>query len=216
MCGSRISSAVPLAGYQGVGSEAIDYHMLDQLAAAQSIRLQDGDRILGEIGLPGADRAVRAMRECNDSALLEYGVDPARMASLRELPKLRDSWEALFSSLDYPADAVRLGISGISVVRLDIDIKGKVERCAIVKSSNNKDLDSSTCRGFSRARYDPAIGPGRQSGRGLDHQQDRLEKRRPGEAGRGLGVGSEQRPAVPASFVLRGAPGASGEEECPG
>ncbi|HMJ93669.1 MAG TPA: energy transducer TonB [Allosphingosinicella sp.] len=151
--------AVPLAGHKGVGSEGINYHVLDQLEAARSIRLLDGGKPVGEIGLPGADQAVRALRECNDSALRDYGLDPARMASLRELPKWRESSQSLISSLDYPGEAIRLGISGISVVRLDIDIKGKVERCAIVKSSNNSDLDNTTCRGLSRAHFNPAIGP---------------------------------------------------------
>lgn len=151
--------AVPLAEYKGVGSEGINYHVLDQLEAARSIRLLDGSKPVGEIGLPGAEQAVRALSECNDSALRDYGLDPARMASLRELPKLRKSWNALISELDYPGEAIRLGISGISVVRLDIDIKGEVERCTIVKSSTNNDLDSTTCRGLSRAHFDPAIGP---------------------------------------------------------
>jgi TonB family protein len=150
---------VPLAGHKGVGSGDISYHMLDRLAAARSIRLQDGNKLVGEIALPGADQAVRALRECNDDALRGYGLDPDRMASLQELPKMRDSWGALFSSLDYPSDAIRMGISGISVVRLEIDEKGAVERCTIVKSSNDSDLDKSTCRGFSRAHYEPAIGP---------------------------------------------------------
>jgi TonB family protein len=149
---------LPLAEDKGVGSDGISYHLLDRLASARSIRLEDGGKLVKEIPLPGAAMAVRGFRECNDSALQEFGVDPAAMAVLRELPKLRVNFKYLVSGINYPEDAARLGISGTSVARLDVDTKGAVERCTIVRSSNDSDLDGATCRALSRARFEPALG----------------------------------------------------------
>jgi protein TonB len=63
----------------------------------------------------------------------------------------------LFSSDDYPADAMQNGWQGAVVVDLRIDAKGQPRRCVIVRTSGHESLDHATCNiMLIRARFIPA------------------------------------------------------------
>ncbi|MDQ4419656.1 energy transducer TonB [Sphingobium sp. DEHP117] len=80
---------------------------------------------------------------------------------LPPVPKVRakpisqpGSW---FSSDDYPAVALRMGVSGLVNFRLYIDPAGKVSHCQIVTSSNFEILDNAVCDLVQRrAQFSPA------------------------------------------------------------
>src|SRR5687767_10000134 len=150
---------VPLEGDQGVGSTGIDYHFLDRLKAAATIRLESRGKLVQEIGVPGAAKAVQAMRQCDDTALREAGVDPVAQAALRELPKPFGSIGGWISNDDYPSSALRDQVGGTVVARMEVGPDGAVRGCTVVVSSAHKDLDETTCRIFrERGRFQPAIG----------------------------------------------------------
>ena len=58
---------------------------------------------------------------------------------------------------DYPESARRAGRGGDVTTRYLIDTHGRIERCTVVSSSGNPDLDAATCRlAIERFRYAPA------------------------------------------------------------
>jgi TonB family protein len=64
---------------------------------------------------------------------------------------------ALFSSDDYPAEAIRNREEGIVDFRITVGVDGRVAGCTVVGSSGSALLDSTTCRILGeRARFTPA------------------------------------------------------------
>jgi TonB family protein len=64
---------------------------------------------------------------------------------------------ALFSTDDYPVDAIRRDEQGTVAFRLLINRRGRVSECQIVSSSGSNALDGATCRILEdRARFEPA------------------------------------------------------------
>ena len=58
---------------------------------------------------------------------------------------------------DYKSRWVREGLSGTASFRLEVAASGKVESCAITRSTGHKALDDATCALITRrARFDPA------------------------------------------------------------
>ena len=58
---------------------------------------------------------------------------------------------------DYKSRWVREGLSGTASFRLEVTASGKVESCAITRSTGHKALDDATCALITRrARFDPA------------------------------------------------------------
>ncbi|WP_419808079.1 energy transducer TonB [Sphingomonas sp.] len=47
---------------------------------------------------------------------------------------------------DYPLDAGEQGVSGTVGVRFVVDVRGRVSRCAVTRSSGSRLLDDTTCR----------------------------------------------------------------------
>jgi protein TonB len=65
--------------------------------------------------------------------------------------------EGQFTSRDYPREASRAGIEGITVARLAIGANGRVSECIVRASSGNEALDRATCGIIiSRFRFEPA------------------------------------------------------------
>ena len=61
---------------------------------------------------------------------------------------------------DYPAAAIRSGAQGIVYFRLSVAPDGRVQGCAVTRSSGYDLLDSTTCRLMvRRVRFTPAIDP---------------------------------------------------------
>ncbi len=64
---------------------------------------------------------------------------------------------SLFSTDDYPQEALRLGEQGTVAVRLLVTNAGRVGKCEVVTSSGSQILDRATCNILSqRARFAPA------------------------------------------------------------
>lgn len=70
----------------------------------------------------------------------------------------------LFSADDYPQAAIRREEQGTVAYRLEVNTRGRVSDCQIVKSSGSSALDRATCSILQkRARFDPALdGAGRR------------------------------------------------------
>lgn len=76
---------------------------------------------------------------------------------ISQAAKARGSLPGLFSTDDYPQDAIRNEQQGTTRVSLTIGTDGRVTACNVTSSSGSSSLDNATCRIIrSRARYTPA------------------------------------------------------------
>ena len=130
--------------------------LLESFAAAQSVRVERGSAPVLEIALPAAARALAAVRECESSAMREWGIDPAAQPPVP--PVSRRNLASLVRSGDYPVDALTGGHDGTVVFRLAVDAAGRVRECVPVVSSGHAGLDRRTCSIVREARFDPARG----------------------------------------------------------
>ena len=74
-----------------------------------------------------------------------------------KLARPRGNTGGWVTPLDYPASELRAEHQGISVVRATVGIDGRVNDCAVVRSSGFPLLDSTACRKLAdRARFEPA------------------------------------------------------------
>lgn len=82
---------------------------------------------------------------------------PPPAPRVSQAAKARGSLPGLFSTDDYPQDAIRNEQQGTTAVRLTIGTDGRVVGCTVTASSGSPSLDNATCRIIrSRARYTPA------------------------------------------------------------
>lgn len=61
---------------------------------------------------------------------------------------------------DYPAAALRAGITGKVTLRIEVDAQGRPGDVSVVASSRNRDLDRAAIRAVRRWRFEPAMRDG--------------------------------------------------------
>ena len=133
-----------------------DRGFLDRLASAHALVVKEGDRLLASFDLPLADKAVAALRACENDMLRRWNIDPAFWNGLRSGPIPTKPLVSYVSDQDFPSNPRRT--SGKSVVKLTVDATGKAVECTVLRSSGNASFESSTCRMFvTRPRFRPAI-----------------------------------------------------------
>jgi TonB family protein len=110
------------------------------------------------VSIPGAAKALTALRECIDLKLPEWGVDPKAYDALEVPPTDIENYEYM-SSTDYPQDLLDANWTGDVITRLNVDATGKVTNCAVVVTGGHKSVDDISCfRAMQRGRFNPAIG----------------------------------------------------------
>lgn len=133
-----------------------------KLGQAASLTADFGGKTLS-VPIPGVRSAMKALQQCVDDSLPEWGVDPVAYAAVRVKPKYAGE-EAWITHRDYPEDAVHALRNGMIVARLTIDPTGRVTDCAVVRSNGTPSMDKVTCaKALERARFTPAIGAGGQA-----------------------------------------------------
>ena len=123
-------------------------------------------------GLPGV---MKVMDECV-ADLRQYWnySDVEVVPGTRLRSKASADLSHLFSSFDYPRDALRRGQSGMVGVVLLIAADGKVADCTLTQTSGIAALDSQTCAIIQqRGRYKPAVGLDGKPARDTDHARIR-------------------------------------------
>jgi TonB family protein len=142
----------------GVRLNRLERPFLDQFAAAESLAIQSKGREVTQIAIPGAAKAIAALRECEASALKEWGLDATKMMSLRSYANPTGGYFAWIHDSDYPDKAIHNGESGTVVALLKVGADGHAIGCAVIDSSGSKELDEQTCAIYGRrAKWDPAI-----------------------------------------------------------
>jgi len=83
---------------------------------------------------------------------------PAGESKARSATTNAESEWARRIQLNYPAEALRLGLQGTVGVRVEINELGRVWQCLVTSSSGHPILDQAACGGMVRyARFNPAL-----------------------------------------------------------
>lgn len=128
---------------------------VERFADSRAVSIGTSEQPLYDIPLVSARAAIAGLRECETSALREWGIDPVAFAAV-SVPASGDVAQFVFNS-DYPSDALSREESGTSVVRITVEENGRVSECAPVAGSRIESLDNATCRVLlRRARLSPA------------------------------------------------------------
>ena len=126
------------------------------LSKASTLRIAAGD-INVEFKLTGMAKALMALDACEQDLLVAWGMDPKVVASLASYPTHRGGLISLFSTDDYPREAVINREQGTTGVRIKVSKDGKVSDCQIIESSGSDAIDKQTCKVIeNRARFRPA------------------------------------------------------------
>lgn len=132
--------------------------LLDDLSVASSVTLEVKGGVKSIVPVPGAAKAVEALRKCNADQLVEWGADPAQFALGGKTPtalKSRDEWIPNAGLLKLA------GESGRSIVnddfRLLVARDGVISDCHATAAITEKSLEKGTCAAVvGRRLFSPA------------------------------------------------------------
>lgn len=106
--------------------------------------------------LPAMADVGKLLDSCEEALAAEYGLPIDEQRKLAVLP-VENSKGYVFTSDDYPMEALRRNLGALTMVAVTVEANGKASRCDIVDRSNVPELDRKTCSVLiSRGRFTPA------------------------------------------------------------
>lgn len=130
----------------------------DQLARAASLRWL-APNIDYSIPLGPMTDLVELIEKCRTNLAEYWNGTEQKEALIKQGPRLDQPVRRLFSSSDYPDQAVMRRLSGTAKVVGLIDETGKMADCMVVETSGVAVLDAQTCIMIhKRGKFTPAIG----------------------------------------------------------
>jgi hypothetical protein len=144
------------SGTFAVGFQEIPLDYLDRLAAGGEIRIRRSGEVIITVTFPASVNAVAAMRSCIDQRLTAWGVDPQARARLRQpAAPIRGRPSGIVN----PVNMAFMGDDDAIIVRANIDERGRLSRCLVVRSIGRPMVERGICSSvIERLRYRPAIG----------------------------------------------------------
>ena len=147
---------IPLQG--GLGTAAafggLQRDFLDAMAKAAMLDLNVDRTEIASFPIPLADKAVAALKSCEQAKLQEWGADPAGFASGAIPPKPIGNAATWLTAKDL--GKAGKGNAGFAVLRLSVAADGSIAGCAPLES-NNPAFDTLACLALTpRAHYQPA------------------------------------------------------------
>lgn len=128
---------------------------ISALNSAKKFQIRAGD-FTTTFALRNIAGAMKALAACEKDLVIGWGMDPVALDSI-ETPAFHRNVVGLFSTNDYPAEAISRHEQGTVGVHYKIGTDGKVSDCRVVESSGSTALDRQTCGIITkRVRYDPA------------------------------------------------------------
>lgn len=134
-----------------------DPEFLSKLAKASEFELALDKLGTVRVPLRSASAAVAALRDCENSRMRDWGIDPVAWRALkaRPLPINPTSW---FTSDDYPIGAVFEGLQGDVISRLEVGPDGRVTDCTSLNRNRPAHARNRMCDKLKhRARFRPAL-----------------------------------------------------------
>ena len=117
-------------------------------------------------------KLIETLDRCQAMLADHWNATLTKQLALKKSPSLDKPLLSLFSSDDYPFDAMRKDQSGFAHVVVMVDETGKIADCTLIATSGIAVLDAQTCIILrKRATFHPAIGADGKPTRGIFHQR---------------------------------------------
>ena len=154
---AEISTVRDKNGRFDVNGNMDDPGVLDALTAGAFVEFVAGETIIDKAPLSSGRTVVDALRECEDRMMRSWGIDPWAWRKLRTRPIPSNSKLSWISPQDYPQRAVRNRAAGLTIARLSISTKGRVEDCVSINPDPQTGFGEAVCRAVrKRAKFQPA------------------------------------------------------------
>lgn len=168
------------SGYRNGFATRLAPNFISDLAAGSSLRIYNGEDLVDQLSLSGTAAAIGVLRRCvahvraegiaaerDRQRLAHIPVDPFATPTVQRAPVSSTSARPAqlrsgsISDADYPAAALRARAQGTVTVQYRVSAEGVVHGCAVVGSSGDATLDSTTCSLIERRfRFSPARDSG--------------------------------------------------------
>lgn len=140
-------------------SSDIEAPILGPVQVSERIAVQAGKEVDSIFAVPNLTAALKALDACTIDLGRAWGFTVEQQKAIKTSAKPVQKLATLFSSADYPFEALRNGEFGRAKVRISIDISGKPTECSLTRSSGSKTIDEKTCRVLmKKGRFNPAMG----------------------------------------------------------
>jgi len=139
-------------------SAGVDSDILTTFAKSSAVEIAH-DKI-GKVRAPvrSAAAAVEALRNCEDSKLREWEIDPAAWHALKAKPSPIRPPTGWLSADDYPATSIINGVQGFVIARFEIAADGTVLECRAIRRNRSIHYKDRLCPKLKqRARFKPAL-----------------------------------------------------------
>ncbi|HKC01806.1 MAG TPA: TonB family protein [Sphingomicrobium sp.] len=130
---------------------------IEALLTSRTIEVAVGSQPSVSVELDGSS-ALPKLHGCWAMQMTQYGINPALAESVSRWPEPNPPLTSLFTSDDYPLDAMHAGAEGVVGIKIEVDEQGHKLGCNVVKSNGNVSLDTKTCAiAMTRGTFKPAI-----------------------------------------------------------
>jgi len=137
-----------------------DPAFIEYLAGANSLEVSHPKMKTVSVPIHVPAKIVATLRECEDTTMREWGIDPLAWRSLQSRPLPAEHVRERFNNLDYPADALAANVEADAVVRLDVAPNGSVTNCGMVDAGVPKSFEVASCKVLKGAKFKPATDAG--------------------------------------------------------
>jgi hypothetical protein len=125
-----------------------------------------------ELGIGPMAKLMQTLDRCKDMLADRWNATLTKRMALKVAPTIQTPIGSLFSSNDYPWDALRSGQTGLAHVVLMVDATGRLADCTLIATSGVALIDAQTCIILrKRGKFTPAIGSDGKPTRGVIHER---------------------------------------------
>ncbi|WP_152998839.1 energy transducer TonB [Sphingopyxis sp. H115] len=137
----------------------LDDRLEGPMPSDQPLRLDAADGFTVTLPIPGAEKALNALRNCQDEVASIQGIEAGAYREQTRPPVPANNPGYWATDADYPPTARRERMEGIVGFRMTVAPDGSVSDCQITSSSGFDMLDKRTCLLLKqRAQFKPALG----------------------------------------------------------
>jgi TonB family protein len=142
-----------------------------RLSAATTLRWSERGKQY-DLALGPMAKLLDTVEKCKNLLADHWNATLTKRMALKEAPSMDKPIMSLFSTNDYPWDAVKKGQSGLAHVVVLVDENGRMADCTLIATSGIAVLDAQTCIILrNRGKFKPAIGADGKPTRGTFHQR---------------------------------------------
>ena len=159
VAGNKVDDQAHFAAYTSVEARVlriiVDKEKITLAGVRDTLAIHAGREYRQSFAVPGIERALPMLATCATQLRAAYKVSEADVAGIVTEPVGRVA--EIFSTKDYPTEAVRNGQYGTIGVLVWIETSGRISTCEIIESNAAAVLEQTTCDLLKmRARFTPA------------------------------------------------------------